>query len=421
MNSSERRLHQVIDAAVQNHVLEKYSLRVANMALHWFVQHARWLTDVTVVTLRRIAELGDAYPQDWRTRARTELCGGRDRDVKPVWPIPQIVPLRRPHFAWENTLMVGRFPFATAHLPAGSIDLISFSPPYAEQRGRPHLIGRYQDRSPLFYEGVAEKDFPQWMVECMREADRLLGPHGSIIFVIAPHMRDGMYVRYVIDTVHALLDDGWKQVSPAGSPWIKRDSAPMGRRDRPRVTHEGYYWLTKRNNPYSNPYEGGRPSNRIGMLHGNGTMKQPSGKTRSGIARVTTVADCTVGGIQARRTKHPARHPIELYEYFIRLACPPNGIVADVFAGSGTTLLAAIRAGRRWFGVEANPIFVRSALAEIAAVAPPPRTVPATATPRRALQPVPAPTREYFTARKVIDAMVQIALRSDGTDRKAWS
>jgi DNA modification methylase len=418
MNSSERRLNQVIDAAVQGHVLDKfeprYSLRIANMALHWFVQHPRWITDLTVTTLRRVAALANAYPQDWRERARAELCNGRDRDIEPVWPIPLIVPTGRPHFAWENTLMVGRFPFATSHLPPGCIDLICFSPPYAEQRSRPRALGQYQDGSPLFYEGVPEKDYAQWMVGCMREADRLLGEHGSVIFVLAPHMRDGAYVRYVIDTICALLDDGWRQVAPAGSPWIKRDAPPVGRADRQRVGHEGYFWLTKRRDPYSDTYEGGRHSDRIGKLHGYGTMQQPNGKTRSGIARVTTVADFTVGGIQKRRTKHPARHPIELYEYFIRLACPPDGIVADVFAGSGTTLLAAIRTGRRWFGVEAEPTFVRDAQRELSAATHPSRPAPAIVKPRPGKRTVPAAIPEadwIFTNREVIDAMLIIVQR----------
>jgi DNA modification methylase len=38
---------------------------------------------------------------------------------------------------------------------------------------------------------------------------------------------------------------------------------------------------------------------------------------------------------------HPAVFPVDLPRFFIKLLCPPQGIVADPFAGSGTTGVAA--------------------------------------------------------------------------------
>lgn len=39
-------------------------------------------------------------------------------------------------------------------------------------------------------------------------------------------------------------------------------------------------------------------------------------------------------------------------EYLCKLVTPPNGIVLDPFAGSGTTGIAAIACGFRFVGVE---------------------------------------------------------------------
>ena len=44
--------------------------------------------------------------------------------------------------------------------------------------------------------------------------------------------------------------------------------------------------------------------------------------------------------------------------HLVALACPAGGLVLDPFAGSGTTLQAALDEGRRAVGVEADPLFL---------------------------------------------------------------
>jgi site-specific DNA-methyltransferase (adenine-specific) len=39
----------------------------------------------------------------------------------------------------------------------------------------------------------------------------------------------------------------------------------------------------------------------------------------------------------------------------VRTSCPPGGLVADFFAGSGTTGVAAAECGRRFLLVDDNP------------------------------------------------------------------
>jgi site-specific DNA-methyltransferase (adenine-specific) len=52
---------------------------------------------------------------------------------------------------------------------------------------------------------------------------------------------------------------------------------------------------------------------------------------------------------------HPTVKPLDLMAYLCRLVTPPGGIVLDPFAGSGTTLKAAISEGFQAIGIERDP------------------------------------------------------------------
>jgi site-specific DNA-methyltransferase (cytosine-N4-specific) len=66
-----------------------------------------------------------------------------------------------------------------------------------------------------------------------------------------------------------------------------------------------------------------------------------------------------VWSIPARpyRGPHFAAFPAELPTRCIQAGCKPDGTVLDMFAGTGTTGLAALTLGRRFTGIELNPAF----------------------------------------------------------------
>ncbi len=63
----------------------------------------------------------------------------------------------------------------------------------------------------------------------------------------------------------------------------------------------------------------------------------------------------------ARRVGHPAPFPLELPRRLIQLYSFESDVVLDPFAGSGTTCIAALTAGRQFIGYEIHPPYVELA------------------------------------------------------------
>lgn len=67
---------------------------------------------------------------------------------------------------------------------------------------------------------------------------------------------------------------------------------------------------------------------------------------------------------------HPTEKPSDLLEILIRTSCQPDGVVADLFAGSGAGGEAAMRAGRRYVGCEIDKDMAQMANDRLAQVLP---------------------------------------------------
>ncbi|NUM46038.1 MAG: hypothetical protein HUU38_15130, partial [Anaerolineales bacterium] len=59
--------------------------------------------------------------------------------------------------------------------------------------------------------------------------------------------------------------------------------------------------------------------------------------------------------------RHPAKFPETLVEEFIRFFTKSGQVVLDPMAGTGSTLVAALRAGRHSYGIELNPHYAEIA------------------------------------------------------------
>lgn len=61
------------------------------------------------------------------------------------------------------------------------------------------------------------------------------------------------------------------------------------------------------------------------------------------------------------RAIHPTEKPSDLIEILIRSSCPKDGLVGDLFAGSGAAGEAAMRVGREYIGCEIDPVMALKA------------------------------------------------------------
>ncbi|MDK1764145.1 MULTISPECIES: DNA methyltransferase, partial [Klebsiella] len=67
-------------------------------------------------------------------------------------------------------------------------------------------------------------------------------------------------------------------------------------------------------------------------------------------------------------TLHPTQKPVEALQPLIESFSAPGAIVLDPFAGSGSTCVAAYRAGRRYIGIEMLAQYHRAGTERLAAM-----------------------------------------------------
>jgi len=236
-------------------------------------------------------------------------------------------------------------------LPAGSVDAVVTSPPYAMQRKK-------------MYGGIGECDYPSWTVGWMRECRRVLKERGSVLINIVEHKSGGTLSDYVHRTRLAIRDDGWYEVDELA--WIKTNAPPGSwpfRRSWERVL-----WFSPHSKPDCDPLDRTRGcSGKTAAKHfsmkfagrtdckGNSTPAHP---------RRPNWFSCRVGGGTG---EHPAAFPLDVAKWMMS---PFSGTILDPFTGSGTTGVACVQTGRKFIGCEIDEKYVEIARRRIAEAVP---------------------------------------------------
>lgn len=264
----------------------------------------------------------------------------------------------------------GEVPGCLRALPNDSVDLVMTSPPYEEAR--------------LYLEdgvnlGVSRDtdEWVAWMVEVCHELRRVCV--GLCAIVVEGQTRDYRYSCSPFLLMAELYRVGFHLRKP---PVFRRNGIPgSGGPDYWRndwepvvVFHRGGRLPWSDNTATGHPPKygkGGEMSYRTldgTRINKKRKINKPSSGYKNGdlsyranvsdevsIANPGNVINCIVGGGNMGSdlaSDNEAPYPEDLVIPFVRCFCPPDGIVLDPFAGSGTTLAVARKWGRRAIGFD---------------------------------------------------------------------
>jgi len=232
----------------------------------------------------------------------------------------------------EWDILVGDCLKRLAEIESESVALVLTSPPY--NIGKP-----YETALPL-------DSYLVWCQRWLAEIRRVLTPTGAawinLGFVEVADRGKAVPLAYLL---WPLIDLYLVQEVV----WRYENGVACRRRLSPR--NEKLLWLVRDPSSYRFNLDGIRdPNIRYPRSRRHGRLRyNPLGKNPSDVWHIPKVA---AGRASPERTGHPTQMPLPLAERVV-LACSDSGdVVLDPFAGSGTTLVAAIRHGRNTVGIE---------------------------------------------------------------------
>jgi len=116
------------------------------------------------------------------------------------------------------------------------------------------------------------------------------------------------------------------------------------------------------------------PRERNEGLEGFPEIKNSNGDKWSDIDRRDVISDTPIPVF--RKNPHPTVKPLSLMRYLITLIAPPkDALILDLFAGSGSTIVAAQELGIKAIGIEKEPEYAEIARARVAHTAKKVQTV----------------------------------------------
>jgi len=157
--------------------------------------------------------------------------------------------------------------------------------------------------------------------------------------------------------------------------WHKPNAMPNSVKDRFTVDFEKIYFFTKKSSGYyfNQQMEPMVSSDKTSLRSSRGVVDQLNSGRREKKTDNSFSNNLGFGTMmrnkrttwhiptESRSIEHFATFPMELVETCIEAGCKPNGVVLDMFVGSGTTAIVAKSLGRHYIGIDKNEKYVKLA------------------------------------------------------------
>ncbi|MGH9328429.1 MAG: DNA-methyltransferase [Terriglobia bacterium] len=276
-------------------------------------------------------------------------------------------------------------------VPAESVNLVFTSPPYAL-----HFKKEYGN--------AHKRDYVRWFIPFAKQIFRILKSDGSFVLNIGGSYNESIPTRslYHFHLLIALVEEVGFHLAQECF-WYNPAKMPMPaewvtvRRIRIKDSVEHVWWLSKTPWPKASNLNvlkqyspdmlrlsrrGVRPTvrpsghvirNSFDKIAAGGAI--PSNVIEDGLPEEWNVpipetmlkfGNNAANDAYAKRSKelglkmHPARFPVALPEFFIKLLTDEGDIIVDPFAGSNTTGLVAESLRRRWIAMERVPEYLEA-------------------------------------------------------------
>ena len=187
-------------------------------------------------------------------------------------------------------------------------------------------------------------DYIKFLRPRLRQAHRILTADGSLFFHI--DWRESARCRLLLEGIFGGARHCINEII-----WAYDFGARSRRRWSPK--HDNIYWFAKDATNYIYNYDA---IDRVPYMAPAlaGAVKAARGKTPTDVWWQTIVATNS-----AEKTGYATQKPLRLLDRIVRAHSRAGGTVLDFFAGSGTTGVAAARAGRRYILIEQNPCAIK--------------------------------------------------------------
>lgn len=224
--------------------------------------------------------------------------------------------------------------------PSESLQLVVTSPPY-------NIGKEYETRMHLDL-------YLRQQAQIIAECTRALAPNGSICWQVGNYVDDGAIIP--LDTVLYPIFSGLGLRMRNRIIWHFEHGLHCSRRFSGR--YETIVWFTKSDDYIFNLDAVRVPQKYPGKKYFKGPKAgqyscNPLGKNPGDLWVIPNVKSNHV-----EKTGHPCQFPVELIERLVLSMTQKEGWVLDPFLGTGTSIIAAIRHGRRGAGAETQAKYV---------------------------------------------------------------